>query len=175
MVHAWWIHFRRRSPRISDRRRGTTHSDSKRTRISGSSSSRATARSWSAALSLSPGHISVCIMNNNISRWRFRIRLQKKVGGATVLQLVSLYFQADGLHAYLHIPGSILSTSSWRTTIVSALRSAFFRSNSHAQSTDSHLMGSLGAELVQDSQMRCVLISRFSLLEIRRSSSGMVV
>jgi hypothetical protein len=97
------------------------------------------------------------------------------VGGATVLQLVSLYFQADGLHAYLHIPGSILSTSSWRTTIVSALRSAFFRSNSHAQSTDSHLMGSLGAELVQDSQMRCVLISRFSPLEIRRSSSGMVV
>jgi hypothetical protein len=97
------------------------------------------------------------------------------VGGATVLQLVSLYFQADGLHAYLHIPGMILFTSSWRTTIVSALRSAFFRSNSHAQSTDSHLMISLGAELVQDSQICCVLISRFSLFEIRRSSSGMVV
>jgi hypothetical protein len=68
MVHAWWIYFRRWSPRLSDRRRGTTHSDSKRTYIS-RSSSRATARSWSPTLSSSTRHISVCVMNNNNSRW----------------------------------------------------------------------------------------------------------
>jgi hypothetical protein len=93
-----------------------------------------------------------------------------------VLQDYTLpYFRANGHNTYLHTSSSILSTSSCRMTRVSAFRSAFFLSNNHAQSIDSHLIGSLGTELVQDSQIRCVFISRFSPFEMRRSSSGMVV